>query len=138
MLSLVRTTLEAGHVTTETLEQIAGKCTIMAVAICPASLWTHCMFSQLAKSARGGRLVDRVRFDANLELSVEFRQRLGLEPTTHEGPLFKARHFTAVLTVSATDASSNAFWRVIHSPRGPFEAGGDFPPERLPRHINAK
>ena len=96
------------------------------------------MFSQLAKSARGGRLVDRVRFDANLELSVEFRQRLGLEPTTHEGPLFKARHFTAVLTVSATDASSNAFWRVIHSPRGPFEAGGDFPPERLPRHINAK
>lgn len=139
MQSLVRSALDTGYVTIQTLERIAGKCTSMAVAIRPASLWTHCMFSQLArKSARGDRDSNRVRFDANPELAGEFHQWLELEPKTHQGPWFKARHFTAALTVGATDASSNAFGGVIRMPHGLFEAGGDFPSDWLPRHINAK
>lgn len=96
--SLVRTVIEAGYVSIPTLERIAGKCTSMAAAIRPASLWTHCMFSQLAKSKTNRRVRKRVSLVSNPELVGELRQRLELEATTHQGPWFKARRFTAALT----------------------------------------
>ena len=123
----VRSALNDGYATTSTLERIAGKCTSMAVAIRPACLWTTCMFSQLAKSARNCRPENRVSFDANPELAGEFLQWSELKATTHQGPWFKARHSTVALQVGATDASSNAVGGIIHVPTGLFEAGGDFP-----------
>lgn len=130
--SLVRSALEAGHVSIPTLERMAGKATSMAVAIRPASLWTHCMFAQLAKSARNRRPTSRVSLVKNPELAGELQQWVELEPTTHQGPWFKARHYTAALKVGATDASSNAFGGVMHTASGNFEVGGDFPADWLP------
>lgn len=136
--NLLHTTLGAGELSFRTLERIAGKCMSMTVAIRPASLWTHAMFTVLAKLEKSGlRHIDLSR-DEFVDLRGEFHQWAGISSTSHEGPWQKAHHFTAALTGGATDASSTAWGGVVNATTGPFHAGGVFPEEWLTRHINSK
>ena len=130
--SLIRAVLEQGRTTAKMLEEIAGTCVSMSGAIRPASLWTHHMFAAIAKA--NGREIELCKTP---DLRTELRIWLDLSATSQEGLRYKPPHFTSQITVAASNASSNQWGRVVSMPGGEFSAGGGFPREWLPRHINA-
>ena len=135
---LLRTAVEARGLSFRTLERIAGKCMSMTVAIRPASLWTHAMFTVLSRLEKSGLRHIDLSQDEFVDLRGEFTQWIGISSSSHQGPWQRAQHFTAALTGGATDASSTAWGGVVNATTGPFRAGGVFPEEWLTRHINSK
>ena len=130
---LIAAVLEKGSATPRTLERIAGKCVSMSVAIRPASLWTHYMFTAISKA--NGRAI---RLETHADLRAELEIWLGLSTTSQEGPWYKEKHYEVTITTASSDASSNQHGGVVGLPEGEFSTGGGFPHEWLPRHINAK
>ena len=135
---LLRTALDEGGLSFRTLERIAGKCMSLTVAVRPASLWTHAMFAVLSKLEKTGTSRIDLASHAHADLLGEFKQWMTITSTSQEGPWQRARHFTAVLTCGATDASSTGWGGVVNASSGPFRAGGVFPQNWLSRHINSK
>ena len=133
---LVTTALDGEGTSFRTLQRIAGKCMSMTVAIRPASLWTHAMFSTLAALEKSGLSRIDLTSEARGDLVGELRQWKGLASTSHEGPWQRARHFMAALTEGASDASSVGWGGVVMSFGDPFKAGGVFPHDWLNKHIN--
>eukprot|EP00752_Nemacystus_decipiens_P016750 g14988.t1 len=91
----------------------------MSVAIRPAALYTQAMFATVAALEKSGA------------------HAVDLSADSHEGPWQLARHFAAKLTLGASDASSLAWGGVVFA-REEFRAGGVFPSEWMPKHINFK
>ena len=69
-----------------TLQRIAGKFMSMTVAIRPASLWTHAVFSTLAAVEKSGLSRIDLTLDGSADLVGELKQWLGISSTSHEGP----------------------------------------------------
>ena len=97
--------LDEGWVSFRTLQRIAGKSMSVNVAVWPASLWTHTIFSTLAASEKSGLSRVDLTLDASADLVGELMQWRGIKPTSHEGPWQRAPHLTAALTGEASDAS---------------------------------
>ena len=136
---LVKESLDSKRVSFRTLQRIAGKCMSMTVAIRPASLWTRAMFNTIASFEKGGPRVALLDRDEYADLRAEFQQWLSLTTTSHEGLWQRARHYTASITNGASDASSIAWGGIVNTVSLPsFRAGGVFPSEWLPKHINKK
>ena len=100
---LLRTALEAGGLSFRTLERIAGKCMSMTVAIRPASLWTHAMFTALSRLEKSGMRHIDLSQDECVDLRGELKQWLGIL------------------------SSSTAWVGVVNAVTGPFRAGGGVP-----------
>ena len=128
---LVTAALDGEGTSFRTLQRTAGKCMSMTVAIRPASLWTHAMFSTLAALEKSGLSRIDLTSEARGDLVGELREWKGLAPTSHEGPWQRARHLTAALTKGASDASSVGLGVVVMSFGDPFNAGGVFPHDWL-------
>lgn len=96
----------------------------MMVAIRPASLYTHVIFTVLPKleKSRVSQL-DQSRIEFG-RLRGEVRQWISISSTSHKAPWQKTSHFTAALTGGATDAPSTAWRGVVNVTPVPFHAGG--------------
>ena len=129
--------LDAQRVSFETLRSVAGQAMSMSVAIRPAALYTQAMFTMVAALEKSGAHDVDLALSSSADVLGEFRHWLTITTTTHEGPWQRARHFRAELTFGASDASSLAWGGVVYAV-GEFRAGGVFPPDWLPRHINRK
>lgn len=110
----------------------------LAVATCPASLWTHTMFAVVPKLDTPGVSRIDLTHDSYADLSGEPQRWMRISSTSHEGPCQRARHFPASLTDGATDTSSIGWGGLVNAGHGPFRAWGGFPRDWLPRHINRK
>ena len=129
--------LDTSRISFNTLRSVAGQGMSMSVAIRPAALYTQAMFAMVALLEKSGAHDVDLTARSSADLLGELRHWLDISATTHEGPWQLARHFAAKLTVGASDASSLAWGGVVFA-AGEFRAGGVFPPEWMPKHINFK
>ena len=118
-----------------------GKAVSMAVAVRPASLWTYHMYAALKRAGKPGKnrrwtTVIPIARDSGLreELLLWTRVQQGF----NSGPWYKAMHFSADVTVGASDASSRAWGGVLRVRGLVFEAAGEFSTQWMARSINAK
>ena len=132
---LRRTALDAGELSFRTPERVAGICMSLTAAIRPAALWTHAMFVVLSKLGKAGVSRIDLTHDSHADLLGELKQWRRITSTPHQGPWQWARHFTAVRTDGATDASSICWGGVVNADLGPFREGGVFLHEWLSRYI---
>lgn len=110
----------------------------MTVVIRPAALYTQAMFATFAVLEKNTRGAVDLSLDSSADLVGEMNKWVDISSTSHEGPWQLAQHFSAAITSGASDASSVAWGCVVYTAGDPFEAGGVFPSEWLPKHINQK
>lgn len=135
--SALDTGLDAGELSHSTLQRSAGKCMSMTIAIRPASLGTHAMFTKLAVMDKAGlRFVD-LRRDANADLLGESKQSLSLAATSNEGLWQRALHLIVKLDDSS-DASTLGWRGFINIVSTPCRAIGTFSNDWLLKDINKK
>ena len=70
--------------------------------------------------------------------SEELELWYGLTETSQEGPWYFAKHFSVVLTWTASDASAIAWGRVLRFASLVFQAGADFGPKGVGCNIYVK
>eukprot|EP00752_Nemacystus_decipiens_P016879 g15111.t1 len=133
----LREALATRRISFDTLRSVAGQGMSMSVAIRPAALYTQAMFATVAALEKSGAHAVDLSSDSSANLLGELRHWLDISASTHEGPWQLARHFAAKLTLGASDASSLAWGGVVFA-REEFRAGGVFPSEWMPKHINFK
>ena len=130
---LLRAALDAGGLSSRTLQCIAGKCMSMSVAVRLASLWTHAMFAVVAELEKSALCMVDLTQDSRrrADLLGEFQQWLNLSATSQEGPWQRARHFVAAVTKGSLHHLSHGGGGGGKGWGAPFPGGGGFPPEGL-------
>ena len=138
MHARIELALESGSISFPDLQSIAGQAMSMSAAIRPASLYTQAMFAGLSTLEKSGLPAVDLKLHSSANLLGELTRWLDIASTTHEGPWQRARHYNARLTGGSSDASSPAWGGIMYAVAPPFMAGGVFPQEWLPKHINQK
>ena len=140
--ALIRQAIDNAWISFVNLENLAGKCTSMSVAVPPASLYTYHMYRQIARFRRtgGSSILARVNVPPNGGLRYEMEQWLAVRKRMNGASWYDPTHHSVAIT-GTTDESSQGWGGVVRSPHisaKEFRAAADFPPDFAQAHINIK